>query len=383
MANYDLTPLLLSTIDPLDPTQLEDASKLGDALRQTRHILKGLLSVIMNDDGSLKEVAALGSDVVTSAKIADLAVTAAKLADLAVTSGKLADLAVLTAKIAELAVTTGKIADLAVTTGKLADLGVSTGKILDKAVTGPKIANDAAVDANRGIGADHIKDSAVVTRAIADLAVTPGKVSNLGAGKIIVGNGTGAIAATVGGAVTATLVGTVLELTLGGVGGELPLAAAIVSEKAASAGAGGSSAAGVWTARPAADSTGVLVEEDDPLAILTITSGRINMTKAGTYLAIMFASAYSCGTHIARLKNFTSGVILMETAAASAPAAVMNSCFGQGVIVIPTDGHQLIVEHWTEFTKATNGFGLPAGAGVDNRYFYLLLAKVDVPTTVL
>lgn len=379
MADYPLTPLLLSTIDELTPTQLEDAAKIGDAMRQTRHIIKNLLEIIMNDDGTLKAsaVTGVGSASVTTAMIIDLAVTTAKLADLSVTTGKLADAAVTTIKIADLAVQTAKLNDLAVTTAKLNDLAVSTAKVIDKAITSAKLANDAITDANRAVSADHIKDNAVITRTIANLAATPDKLSNIGANKLLVGNGSGVIAADIGGSVSAQLVGTTLSFTLAGEG-SLTLATAVVAERAAFSAAGGSSTAATWVERPAADSGGILVEEDDPVGIVSLTGSKINVRDAGQYLVTLVAMGYSCGTHIARLKNFTTGAILLETAAAAAPAGVMNACFGIGVITVAAAGNQLTIEHQTELTKATNGFGLPHGiSGVNNRYFFLQVTKVD------
>lgn len=59
-------------------------------------------------------------------------------------------------------------AAMALLGSKLADSpnGISTAKVNDKAVTSAKIANDASVDANRAITADHVKDAAIIYRCL-------------------------------------------------------------------------------------------------------------------------------------------------------------------------------------------------------------------------
>lgn len=380
MATYPQSPVALSTIDETTPTQLEDAALIGDALRQTRAIFKNLLDVIMNDNGTLKAsaVTGVGDNSITTAMLQDLAVTTAKLNNLAVTTGKLADGSVTAAKLGALAVVTAALNDLAVTTAKLADSAVTTPKINNKAVDGTKLANDASVDANRAVNTDHIKDNAVATAKIADKAVTPAKMSNIGANKVLVGDGTGMSAADIAGDISASYSAGVLTLTIGGTGAGVTLSSAIVSERSAATGAGGSSAAADYTIRPAGDSTGVLIREDDPLNIVSIVSGnKIRIKAKGQYLVFIAAIGYSCGTHFIALVD-PDGIHLVDTIPAASPAGAMTLTFGQGIITTADDNTDLQVKHWTEFAKATNGLGLPHGVtGVQNRYLYIQFTKIE------
>jgi hypothetical protein len=382
MADYPTTPVALSTIDETTPTQSEDAAKLGDALRQTRALTKSLLGLILNDDGTIKDTAitSVADGAVTTDKLSDGSVTALKVADAAITTSKVDDLAITTAKIADTAITTSKITDANVTEEKIADSAVTTDKLGLHAVTSDKLSSSATVDDDRAVSADHIKNSAVTTDKLADKAVTPAKISNIGSGSIIVGNGTGAVAATISGDVGGAYdsLTNSLVLTIGGAGGGVALSEAVVIEKGAATASGGSSTAATFVQRPAGDAGTVLTEESDPVNILSIASNKIQIATAGTYQLSLSCSAYSVGTHMARLVRDDTNTTIFETAPAAAPAGVMNNTYGEGSFVCPANGTVYRIEHWTEFAKSTNGFGLPAGiTGVNNKYVVLRLSKVD------
>lgn len=383
MADYPTTPVALSTIDETTPTQLEDAAKLGDAVRQTRSVFKALLALIMNDTGTLIPtiITAVGDGSVGTNALLDGSVTTPKLAVNAVTTVKITDLNVTTNKINDLAVTTGKLADTAVTTAKITDANITTAKIANDAVDTTKLKDDAVVDANRAVTSDHIRDSAITSAKVLDKAITPAKVSNIGAAKLLVGDGTGVIAASIGGAVTASLIGTTLTFVNAAAGAGVSLATAIISEKSAANGDGGSATGAAWDARPVGDSAGVLTEEADPANIVSIVSGKVQFAKAGDYAVALYCSAYSVGLHVARLKLVATAAILFETAPVSAPSGVMSQCYAEGIITIPSDGGQVQIEHWTELAKATNGFGLHAGiVGVSNRFLFLRITAVAQTT---
>lgn len=91
------------------------------------------------EDGSV-DAAWLGTNAVTTIKIADGAVTTAKIATGAVTESRLAAGAVTSPKIADGAVTNDKIATGAVDANKLATDSVSTIKIQNASVTEEKLA---------------------------------------------------------------------------------------------------------------------------------------------------------------------------------------------------------------------------------------------------
>lgn len=62
---------------------------------------------------------------------------------------------------------------------------IDTSDLDDKVVTDLKLANDAAIDANRAVGTNHIKDTAVTKQKIASNAVSPDKADSVVKGKMV------------------------------------------------------------------------------------------------------------------------------------------------------------------------------------------------------
>lgn len=113
----------------------------------------------------------LGTNAVTTAKIAASAITTNELASGAVTEVKLGANAVTTAKIASNAVTANELSNGAVTNAKLASGAVDSGKLADSAVTTAKIAGNA-------IDSSKIASGAVGSTQLASGAVTSGKIAS-------------------------------------------------------------------------------------------------------------------------------------------------------------------------------------------------------------
>lgn len=398
MASYPLTPTALSTIVETDPGDLEVASKLGEALRQTRTIVKNLLTVIMNDDGTLKSVALLSANSVTSSAINAAAVITAKLADLAVSSAKLADLAVTSGKITDLAVITAKLNDLAVITGKLADLAVTTGKVADKAITSAKLANDNATDANRAVQPDHVRDSAIIERTIANLAVSAAKLKSAGNKFMYIDNGSAVQLLEVDqtGDMVADIASGKLKFSYPvGKGGLLSAAAFMVERGGANANAG-TATGNAFNVRPSGAGAGStdFVEIYDPVGLIDFVvvndSGnkkRIKFNQAGSYYIEAAATAYRCNDHFIRLVDKTASpeVVLFESIPFSTDSTVtvMNTTVGSGVITIPADNHLVQLEHWVQTTRATDGLGRSAQLSgsypaTNSTYVTLFIIKLDV-----
>ncbi len=121
----------------------------------------------------------LGSNAVTSDKIAALAVVAGKIAGGAVDDTKLADSAVTLAKIANGAVGSTKLADSAVTTAKIAGSAIDSTKLADNAVTMAKITDGAVTGTKIGskaVASGNLADGAVGATQLANNAVTSGKI---------------------------------------------------------------------------------------------------------------------------------------------------------------------------------------------------------------
>lgn len=123
----------------------------------------------------------LGTSVVTSAKINDLAVTTGKIDNGAVTNAKIGNAAVDTAQINNAAITSAKIDDLAVTTAKIDDAAITTAKVDTAAITTALIDSAAITTAlidNAAITSAKIDDLAVTNAKIANTTITAAKIAN-------------------------------------------------------------------------------------------------------------------------------------------------------------------------------------------------------------
>lgn len=304
----------LSQIDPNLPSDAETADKAPAMLRQIRSFLKNFLGKSMNDDGSLKPLGIVSTQIgagevrgadsntatepnellfgtVSTPDLRDAAVATAKLADDAVTSAKLADDASVDANRA---VTTNHIRDGAVAAAKLATDSVTTVKVVDKAVTDAKLANDAAIDANRAVGTNHIKDAAVTTAKIGDLQVTVGKLAAAADATILGGTGTGVDDLTVAGALTATRSGTNLIFALAGItnGGAGRLALLSVEKAQNSALVSGDFASAISGTRQHVKFT----NEFDPGQLISLdANGTFTVAKIGFY-AVFAQIDFDAGT---------------------------------------------------------------------------------------
>jgi hypothetical protein len=116
--------------------------------QETRRIAQEATAGVIAD-GSIS-TAKLGSEVVTTDKLAASAVSEPKIATGAVTTAKLGAAAVDNTKLATNAVATTNIQDNAITNPKLGDNCVNTAELADSAVTNPKIADSAITQAKIG-----------------------------------------------------------------------------------------------------------------------------------------------------------------------------------------------------------------------------------------
>ena len=395
MANYPLTPINISTLDPLTPSDLENPAKLGEALRQTRSIIAQLLTIVMNDNGSLKTVSVLATDSVATNNLLAACVTAAKLAAGAVTTAALADAGVSTAKLIDLAISTAKIADLAITTIKLADASVATAKLIDKAVTGAKIANDAATDANRAITSDHVKDSAIIERTIASLAVSMAKLKPTASNSMLWDNGAsvGSYPVDTTGDIVPTLTGGKVKFAFSSGKGNLFGAMALVVESGGAGADAGDAAVTAWNIRPAGGGSGSTDFHIiyDPAGILdpafVVISGtpnkkRLLFVTAGKYYVKMSCAGYKVGTHAARLVDYTAGspTVLFETGAnvvAATSDVTQDFSIGEGLIIIAANNTQVQLEHYTTLAKTVNGLGIHLGVLTTNNYVYMQFVRLE------
>lgn len=381
MAQYNKATLL-SQLVATDPAETESANKLAASIRQLKDMLVTFLAVAHDDNGTLKDGAVDGSGVLATGsvsgsssnsgsadgKITGGTVSTPDLRDEAVQGAKLKDAAVTTAKLATDAVTTVKITDANVTAAKLANDAVTTAKILDANVTAAKLAADSVITAK-------ILDANVTNAKLAAAAVTPSKFSNIGSAKIVCGDGSSAVAATVGGILTATysvIAGVPTIEFSTATGGASSTNYARVQHKVSSGSSGGAATGGAWDRRAA-------MQVVEGTVVTVHSTNRIRFANTGTYLVRGYSVAYSCGMHKAKVMQIlpVPDADLLIGSTAGSPAGAQTASFFSGVINIATANSDIVVEHYTELAKATNGLGAPLSvASQDEIYCELEIIRI-------
>lgn len=410
MADYPLTPVALSTIDATLPTGSEDASKIDEVCRQTRHIFKQLLDVIMADDGTLKEVSNIADNAITVDKLATGAVSDVKLKQTggseAVVTAAIRDNAVSSAKLgssvsvdSDRAVGTNHIKDAAVTSPKIAAGGVGTTNLAALAVTDAILASHVSTDASRAVGTNHIKDLNVTEAKLANSAVSAAKMKSAGSGNRMIWDNASSVEAleidTTGDIIPAK-VSSKLKFSFAAGKGDFLGNTAIIVERGGSSAAAGGSANDNFTVRPVGAGGGNtdFVELYDPNSLVSFIvvndSGnkkRIVFANAGTYYVELRAAAYKSGSHFARLVDKTAfpNVILLETGPNNLVTSVSDSSqdftSGYGIITIAANATQVQLEHWTHTAKATDGLGTPITDGSNfpasnNTYVFMFITRL-------
>ena len=372
MADYPAIHLI-SSIDVVTPADEEVVCKLPAAQRQVKAVVKELLAVSMNDNGTIKTGAipagsfAVGS--VTHEDIGTSEVWTANLDNEAVTTAKIDDEAVTTAKLGDDAVTNVKILAGTIKAVKLAggSDGITDTQIKPKGITGVSLANDATVDADRAIAGDHVKDSAIVARHVGDGVLTATKLSNLnGAGTPIAGTAGDPLIPCCAGA------SSVMARIRGVLRGLIDPTTKDLIFSYATAGATGTSA---FYARAFEASTGNLTAVASVTAIsawnkrnwvldlggdlITISSSDITVKLAGTYICWFNIPCFSVGQHVSVLAlrdGATYTAKCWGSLEYAAPGAQTQSGYC-GLLVVPADNTIYTMLTWNELTHA-NGIGM-------------------------
>lgn len=317
----------LSQLDVTLPLDTEQVKNLPAAQREERRVLKTVLKVEHNDDGTHMAGAIL------TAYVKDANITTAKIADGAVTTVKMADGSVTAAKLdGSITTSTSGIADAAVTTVKLADGSVTTPKIADAQVTEAKLVQGTTL-----------------------------------AGQILVSQSSGKYAPkTPSGAMTMSDAGIFTASSA------LSVAYAYLRDAEASTTPGGTFTAGSWVARS-------FNTEIDPANLLTLGSG-INITViAGTYLCFASAPAWKCDAHQVRLYNVT-GTAELCSGSVSFSDSTTPSQTESRIVSMPftlAADSVLQLQHQCGTTSSTSGLGHPASfSGTEEVYAQFALIKV-------
>ena len=368
MAEYPLITLL-SQLDVTTPAGGESAAKIDDSIRQIKSFLATYLAIAHDDSGALKAgattVGSIPNGSITYAKLQNVTASDRVLGRASSGAGVVEEIPCTAAGRAIIDDVDAAAQRTTLGLGAMATKAtVATADIDANAVTTAKLATGA-------VTSNELASNAVVAAKIATGAVDPTKISNIGDAKVLAGDGTNAAALTVAGALTATRSGSNLVFALtGGSTSGFSAQYALLEERLASGSNAGASVAATYTAR-------ALTEQSDAGDLVGISGVNITIKKKGTYLILGSAPAYSVGTHRVKLRQ-TSGTptdILLGTSEVSLPG-VMSRSFIEGMVTIADDDTTVQLQHWTEATVASNGFGLAATTGEQEVYARIQLLKV-------
>lgn len=367
MADYLVTtPHSLDELDEALPLASEDAEKMDDIMRQTRAILKNVMLLEHNPDGSHKSVTErLSPNTVTGTHITKHATEDSKRAigtdhikDAQVTTAKIADGAVTNVKVAA-GVDGAKLSDGTVGTTKLVDASITTAKLGANSVDNTKLKSSTNDDNARSVTGDHIRSAAIVARHIADKSLNPNMLQGL-LGRILVGDSTGKIVtALVGGNLSIELDETTNPPTakftagLASEGSLIPFA--IIREPAGSS--PNPSLANKWNVRPGVGLY-TLIDKSD---LIDIQDKTIIVKNAGVYLYYTRISAAASSTsasgsfQVARLVNITDpanplDLVVTSPAIVGIPGSGTNwqSMVAFSIFPLTTANTRLQVQHFTE-----------------------------------
>lgn len=369
-------------IDTATPADAETASKVPASIRQIKDFLKTFLAKAHNADGTLKDVAVSVptqlEDEVVRGSTANSAGSAQEIKQGTVSTPDLRDAAVSAVKLATDAVETAKVKDANITAAKLATDAVETAKIKDANVTAAKLATDAVETAkikDANVTTAKIADLAVSTAKIAANAVTYAKMQAVGANKIVCGDGSNAVEATIGGVLTGTYSAGTLTFAFSGTtaaGGSILYAR--LDEKANSGSHAGASSAATWS-----QNRGNTVgwNEEDAASLVTITSGGQFSLKAGTYKIFAFATGNDVGLHQLRLRKTTAtAATVLVGSAVNAPVGTQNLAVLQGIITVAANTDEYALQHYTTSAIVTDGLGESAGTGEQSVFASIEFVKI-------
>lgn len=340
-------------LDETLPASGESASKIDDAIRQTRQFIKDHLDVSFDEDGTLKVDAISSTDmladgIVTSEKIGSGEVTGTHIAGYpdGVDNPNLNDNSVNSRVLADNAVEEDNIKDGAVATDKLADEAVTTAKLADEAVTADKLSG-SIVDA---------KISTLNGSKLVDGTITADKIA-VDAGLGIATPGLLAIADATGSSQLAKI-GGILSASI--VAGSPP-----TLEFAFAGGATDSSSIGVMHQVTTGNmAVGLNTRSLSRVYGDTIvgSTSNIEILQAGGYLLIFGALGFSCGEHQACITNSDGTTLRISGRVAYAPIGHQTESLGVGFVEITTPGTVLKLVQYAAVAKATNGQGRQVGA---------------------
>jgi len=157
------------------------SSNITDGAITANKIASSAINHPSKFDNGVVGADALGSNAVTTAKIAGGAVTAAKIASDAVGNAKIADNAVQSAQLANGSVSNGKIVNDAVSQAKIADNAVGAAQLIVTGTgnTSQFLRSDGDGTFSWATPSASVADSSITTAKLADNAVTFAKIQDL------------------------------------------------------------------------------------------------------------------------------------------------------------------------------------------------------------
>lgn len=329
MATYTATNNLDDLVES-NPTDLEQANKLGEVTRETRTTLKNVIKAGHNSDGSHKD------DSITSAALVDDSVTNEKIAS--------------------------SVAD----TTKGIERDVTTKKLqikLDSTYLEVDVSGNITIKAGADLSAFLIGAGVITGTNLTDGSIFPVKLGHgeaaAGAAKLLIQQADGTIAAyPMSGAVSmsaggTTSIGTVLNV-------------ARLAETQATGTNGGTLTAGSWQKR------NLNIQHVDD-SIVSVSAGVITF-QPGTYLIFGEAPAFAVGKHTSRLYDTTNTSELVPGSSEVSLLDPTTSRFMKRVKFEAVADVEL--QTYCEITKANVGKGIATGFGSEEVFSNLTIVQI-------
>ena len=195
-----------------------------------------------------------------------------------------------------------------------------------------------------------IEDDAVTTAKILDNNVTLAKMAGLARGKIIVGDASGDPSALTVGAANQVLKSDGADVSWGADSGGLFASYAIIVDQKTTNVDGGTFTSGAWQTRD------LQTEVSDVDGIVSISTNEFTLA-AGSYLIMWGAPGYRVGNHRTRLYDVTGTAALQPGLSASCANSDIATVSNGSTRVTPSGSNTYRIEHRSDITRATDGFG--------------------------
>jgi hypothetical protein len=148
--------------------------------------------------------------------------------------------------------------------------------------------------------------------------------------------------------------------------------AVLVDTKAANTN-GGTFTSGSWYTRD------INTEQEDPGALMVLSSNRFRFTSTGYYYIWGSAPAFDVGRHQTRVYNYSTSTVEFYGSSEYANTSYehVTRSFFAGIINVTSTAHYYEIQHRCEQTRADLGFGVASNFGTQEDYTFVYIMKLD------